>query len=127
MTTFKVFIGEEIRRFRIEATRLTYDCFLETLASSISNFHVELKTSYKDNEGDLIVFSSESEFQQMLQDAQVDHTVKVWIKESNVPYFKDGTVEVVRLECSNGEPNYQEKKRRVYPKLSIICSPKIVS
>jgi len=48
-----------------------------------------------------LFFSSQAEFEEMLSclksSQQSDSLIKIWIEDSKVPYFKDGTVEIVKL------------------------------
>jgi len=66
MTSFKIYIGNEIRRFRLENLDLTYEMFTEKLRQNIPSYHAEMKTSYEDCDKDKIVFSSQAEFDEML-------------------------------------------------------------
>lgn len=46
---------------------------------------------YEDGDKDKIVFSSQAEFEEMiscLKSLQSDPLIKIWITDSNVPYFK---------------------------------------
>jgi len=101
MTSFKIYIGEEIRRFSL--ANPSYETFLQKLCANIPSFHAELKTMYEDSDKEKVVFSCEVEFQEMLchlrsiQNKGELFVVRIWIQDSNVPYFKDGTQQVVRL------------------------------
>jgi hypothetical protein len=72
-----------------------------------------MKTSYEDEDKDKIVFSSQAEFDEMLSclkshpQQQVDSLIKIWIEDSKVPYFKDGTVEIVKL-YSKGKDSVEQ-------------------
>jgi hypothetical protein len=70
-----------------------------------------MKTSYEDEDKDKIVFSSQAEFDEMLSCLkslqQGDSLIKIWIEDSKVPYFKDGTVEIVKL-YSKGKDSVEQ-------------------
>jgi hypothetical protein len=69
-----------------------------------------MKTSYEDEDKDKIVFSSQAEFDEMLsclKFSQADSLIKIWIEDSKVPYFKDGTVEIVKL-YSKGKDSVEQ-------------------
>jgi len=104
MTSFKIFIGEEIRRFRLETDDLTYEKFTEKLRQNIPSYHLEMKTFYEDNEKDKIIFSCEMEFNEMIahlrqiQNGWSDLAIiKIWIEDSHIPYFVKGTAEVTKM------------------------------
>lgn len=102
MTSFKIFIGDEIRRFRLETTNLTYEKFTEKLRTIIPFFHLEMRTYYEDSDEDKIVFSCEMEFIEMithLKQMQCGELklIKIWIEDDEVPYFVDGTSEATKL------------------------------
>jgi len=92
MTSFKVYIGDEIRRFSLVDP--SYGMFLQKLAN-IHSFQKEMKTIYEDGDKEKVVFSSEVEFHEMMchlrsiQKGEV--TIRIWIQEVNVPCHKDGT------------------------------------
>jgi len=99
MTSFKIFIGDEIRRFRLE--NLIYDLFVEKLSQTIPNFHPEMKITYEDIDKDKIVISSEIEWKEMithLSEVVKDDVIKLWITDTKTKqYFKDGGIESMRI------------------------------
>jgi hypothetical protein len=99
MTSFKIYIGDEIRRFRLEnrSDDNSYENFVEKLRQNIPSYHAEMKTFYEDGDKDKIVFSSQPEFNEMFSCLSGEPLIKIWIVDSKVPYFKDGTVEIVKL------------------------------
>jgi len=112
MTSFKIYIGEEIRRFRLESKDLNYEMFTEKLRHNIPSYHAEMKTFYEDGDKDKIVFSSEPEFAEMFSclkslQQQSDPLIKIWVEDSKVPYFRDGTVEIVKL-YSKGKDSVEQ-------------------
>jgi len=107
MSSFKIYIGDEIRRFRLGPADLSYEKFTEKLRENIKNYHLEMKTYYEDGEKDKIVFSSELEFAEMIaclkELQQPLSLIKIWIEDSKIPYFRDGSAEVTRLYEQKGE------------------------
>jgi hypothetical protein len=102
MISFKIFIRSEIRRFSLDTENLSYEKFLEKLRQNIPSFHVEMKTTYEDVEKDKVIFSSEVEFHEMLSHLKQiskgePSVIKIWIEESDIPYFKDGSVEMLKM------------------------------
>jgi len=100
--SFKIFLGNEIRRFSLPTEILTFEKFTEKLVQNIPSYHLEMKTCYEDSDKDRVVFSCELEFQEMLSHLQQIQNgelslVKIWIEDSKIPYFRDGTQEVIRL------------------------------
>jgi len=85
--------------------------FTEKLRQNIPKYHPEMKTYYEDEDKDKIVFSSQEEFEEMLSCLkflqQNGDVIKVWIEDSKVPYFKDGTVEIVKL-YSKGKDSIEQ-------------------
>jgi len=97
---FKIYFGDEIRRFSL--LNPTYESFVEKLCSNIPLYHPELRTMYEDIDKDKIVFSCEMEFREMLEHLRLlnkgePSVARIWIQDSNLPYFRDGTKEVIRL------------------------------
>jgi hypothetical protein len=100
--SFKIFLGNEIRRFSLTTDNLTYEKFTEKLSQNIPSYHLEMKTLYEDSDKDKVIFSCEIEFQEMLSHLkQIQNgeltLVKIWIEDSTIPYFRDGTQEVIKL------------------------------
>jgi len=124
MATFKIYIGEEIRRFRVDKyEELTYENFTEKLRQNIPSYHLEMKTFYEDSDKDKIVFSCEMEFREMINHLsrvqEISETeksglplIKIWVENSSLPYFKDGTAEIVGV--------YTKTKDHVLEKLESV-------
>jgi hypothetical protein len=98
---------------------LTYEKFTEKLSQNIPSYHLEMKTLYEDSEKDKIVFSCELEFQEMLCHLKQTQNggltlVKIWIEDSSVPYFRDGTQEVIKL-YSTGKDALLEQLENTRP------------
>jgi hypothetical protein len=110
MTSFKIYINNEIRRFRLEDNLLNHEKFIEKLRENIPQYHAEMKTYYEDSDKDRILFSSQPEFEEMLsclKSLQQPDLIKIWIEDSKIPYFKDGTVEIVKL-YSKGKDSVEQ-------------------
>jgi len=74
---------------------LSFEIFRYKLSQTIPQYHSEMKTYYEDGDKDRILFSTETEFTCMLEHliSIKQDPIKIWVVDSNVPYFKDGTVQ----------------------------------
>jgi len=120
MTSFKIFIGEEIRRFRLD--NLIYELFVEKLTQTIPNYHPEMRITYEDIDKDKIVISSELEWKEMLthfREALKEEVIKLHITDTkNKQYFKDGGIESARMYKEKDEieipASFAEKYSAMY-------------
>lgn len=126
MTSFKIYIGNEIRRFRLDLPKLNYESFTEKLKENIPSYCKEMKTVYEDGDKEKIVFSSEQEFQEMLshleqlQNGKLE-LVKIWIDLESPQPFKDGTVELA-YACVKAKDQVVEKLAEYTPSHARIQS-----
>jgi hypothetical protein len=118
MTTIKIYLpNDEIRRFSYDVEKLSYESLINLLASTISNFHPEMRIHYLDQENDKILVTSEVEFQEMishltqLQQGKLS-LIKIWISDSNKPLFRDGSVELLHAYDEEKKIDSFEKSRQ---------------
>lgn len=111
MTSFKIYFSDNnIRRISSDVERPTYEQFTELLMGLYPNdYHPELYVRWRDEDGDLIIASSEAEWTEMLN-AIHERPIKLYVTEGMTPYFKDGPpAEPQYFYAENEEPEEKEK------------------
>jgi len=91
MASFKLYFSDtNIRRISTDIEKPTYEQFTDLLCGLYpDNYHPELYVRWKDEEGDLIIASSEQEWNEMLSNVH-ERPIKLYVTEGMTPYFKDG-------------------------------------